>query len=984
MGSGTQIKGHRIGDEQIELKHLHSDIKIPEKNLDLKYATHSNAGDLTVEQKNVMTMGGNADSLHYHTGGGGGPQGIYTNEERDAQLLKLAMLVNANVFGLDKAMVDNFDDDSSIYRGYKSAKSPTLSALTNNLQYPGTLKQNTEYTYGVSYKNKYGQTNVINVASCLTESGLTNAIRMQMDDVPSDNEGISIYRTEGSTELLFMDDSNDRWVNQVGLMQEEYAVDKTIGLTATAITHENSIDAAVEYVSENMGVVSGVSQPLNTQVNANVPFDFYLISKARTPAYSLEILWSAIPSFAPRDYEVYYTTDTQVADFEKANWQKFTKLEPHYVGYNVKACFGTNGTIEDNYRVTNNTLPENKFYINPVEGITYIRIKVTRIDNLCKLVRVNMVGAERSHNRPFFINMDGIDLTPYNTIKFDYKTSGYQIPMHVEAQRKDENVGSVTRLLNVSHGNFNKYMGEYRDSWITCRINHSDTITCKDYNRIRIGIRVASNSDFRAENFYLRLVNSNTDWYTPGRNVIQAINIPITFNGKPYVECNETDSKDIYSDWIYLPLSYNTIYGAELTFKQIRGTLLYHASNGYVYTSNSETYLGCEDKVNKFVNVNALSSRCIYLVEFGKTNSASRNLTSNYTHEKWHRTYVDITSIDSLKYLKFFTGATDINTGRILLDNFTLTKNKNLLGATVSHSYEMSDGATVSNVNADSYGLSINKQVVFNQYATTDNPQIIAFKFNEKQVINQINVTCYSKVRTPTNYILQFSTNESAKFDDPLSSNDWLNFSNVRIGETGFDNGFTGSIRGSRVIANNISNTNLAHRFDEAEVMKVRIYIEGTIGGQIPMFNNVEIYSAVDSQELKLIYNEDKHVSAPRFIFVDDGIKEKDITTQTHNTTGSFNILWNKDKHMVEVIDKTLDAVLYTNIISTELFQDFMLCAQYLGEVIFEMSFDEGDTFVPITLDQVNDIGAQTDSAVIRVILKDEATLHALAMLYTL
>lgn len=980
----TKIKGHRIEDGSIELKHFDPLIQIPESKLALNYPTHSNAGDLTVSQKNTMTLGGNADHLHYHTGGGGGPQGIYTNEERDAQLLKLSMLVNADVFGLDKALVENFNDDSGIYRGYPSAKSPLLESMTDNASYPGSLQQQKEYTYGVSYKNRYGQTSVYNAASCMTGTGFTNAMRIQLDDVPIDNQGLSIYRTEGSTEMNLLDEKEDKWENPFGMLQESYTSDKTSGFSAMSFTHENSVNAPVEYVTEGLPTVSGKGIALNATPNQEVPFDYFLIASSRTSAYSLEILWDVIPSYAPRDYEVYYTKDTQVIDFENANWIKFDKLIPHSAEYKAPACFATNGTVEGSYRVVNNTTPENKFYINPVEGITYLRIRVTRIDNLCRLRKVNLVGAERSHNRHFYLDTSSIDFTPFNTIKFDYKTTGHQIPFQVEAKRTGESVSSTTKLHNFAHGNMGSAHPEVRDGYIIARSYYSSTVAAANYNRVRIGIRIPANVDFRAENFYLRLADNSGSYNTPGSGNSPFYNIPITFNGKPYIECFETSNTDIWSDWMYLPKSSFTVYYAELMFKSIRGWMYYYNSSGWTGYSTSTSYIGKEDKSSFNFNSSGSTSRALYILEFGKTNSVSKNLSNSFLHSVWHKGYMDISSVNAIDYLKFFTGSAAVNTGTLVLDNFTVTKNKNLLGPTVSSTYNITSGGTVTNVTSDEYGLSTSKQIYFNQYATSDNPQIVGFKFSQPQAINQINFTCLTSSKTPSNYVLQYATSDSASDNAPLDSMDWIDFSNMLIGEPSFDVGFTGTVKGGRVIANNICNRVLAHRFDAVEVTKVRIWIEGTITGALPLIDNLEIYSAVDSQEMKLIYDTSSPATSPRFIMVDDGLKEQEQTTPRYNTTGSYNVIWNKDKKMVEVIDKGYGAVVYTNIIPTTLFQDFMLCAQYIGNVKFEVSFDDGESFVEVSLEQVHQLNTQSDSVVIKASLDDEASLHALAMLYTL
>ena len=175
----------------------------------------------------------------------------------------------------------------------------------------------------------------------------------------------------------------------------------------------------------------------------------------------------------------------------------------------------------------------------------------------------------------------------------------------------------------------------------------------------------------------------------------------------------------------------------------------------------------------------------------------------------------------------------------------------------------------------------------------------------------------------------------------------------------------------------------LSHRFDPAVVKKVRIWIEGTIGGCLPLIDNLEIYSSVDSDEMKLIIDENGAITSAEYIAYDTGLTAKNETSPSVNTTGSYNVVWNKDKNCIETIDNT-DGIFYSNIIPVSLFQQFMMCMQEIGGVDLELSFDDGMSFTPIQLDTVNVIPQQSDSVVVKAIIPNGASLHALAMLYSL
>lgn len=951
--------------------------------LGLNFSTHSNAADLTVPQKNTLTQGGNADALHYHNGGGGGPSGIYTNQERDAQILKLWMQVNSNMFGLDKALLEDFNDESGIYRGFPTAKAPLLTNITDSPDYPGTLQGNQEYSYGVSYKNHYGQTNVMSIGAIRTAAGTTNAVRIEAADIPDGNTGLSIYRTQGSTEMLLIDEGNDKWENPQGLKYEEYTVDKTSGFTSTAFTWDASENSFSQYLSASLSAVSGVSISLGSTMSVDPPFDYYLISQTRDAVHRIEVLWDVIPSYAPRDYEIYYTTDTQIVDFETANWMKFENLVKQETDYLVPSQLATDGTIENSYRILNNTKPENKFNVAPTSGITYIRIRVTRIDNLCRLTRVNLLGPEKSHRRSAYLDTRGIDLSPFSTLKFDYKATGYTVPFQVESMRASESVSSVINLYSPQPESFGSVHPEIRDGHIIARSYYNSAINTDSYNRVRVGFRIRANSDFRAENFYLRLTNNTGSWNVPGQGVLPFFNIPLTFGGKSYLEAFETSNTTVWSDWVYMPKGGGTIYYAELIFKSIRGELLYSTNNGYTSYITGTSYMGKEDKPDEYFT-NSNVNRLIMTVQFGLTNNVSKNLTNGFTHSKWHKGYVDISSVNDIKALRFFTGSANINSGTLILDNFTLTKNKNLLGPSVSFTPYITVGGQVRDTVADQYGLSKSKEVYFNQYATVANPQVVAFGFSQEQTIGQINFTCTTQSKAPTNYIIQYSLNDSASMNDSLDSPNWTEVNGLRMGESGFDVGFKGTIKGGRVIANNVANTVLAHRFFPVAAKKIRIWIEGTIGGGLPLIDNIEIYSSVDSEEIKLIFDTNENISSARYVLVDDGITEKEIYPVPINTTGSSNIRWDKDKNCIEVIDGMYDAVFYTRTIPVALFEDFMLSAQAIGDIEFEMSFDDGETFTPITTDIVNSLPSQSDSVVLKAKIPNGASLHSFAMLYSL
>lgn len=185
----TKIKGHRIDEGQIKDNHLDKDLVFKEgERLVLNYPTHSNSNDLTKNEKAILTNGGLADTLHTHVGGGGGENGIYTNKERDLQILKLNMKLNSSIYALDNASKEVFDDDDSVDYTQPNfdfdLKEDVIS--NNNLN---TEKQFNNYY--LRYKMGYGFTDFKNK---YIECNKNNKINIYLNKACEKNYGVEIYK----------------------------------------------------------------------------------------------------------------------------------------------------------------------------------------------------------------------------------------------------------------------------------------------------------------------------------------------------------------------------------------------------------------------------------------------------------------------------------------------------------------------------------------------------------------------------------------------------------------------------------------------------------------------------------------------------------------------------------------------------------------------------------------------------------------------
>lgn len=463
----TKIKGHRIDEGSIELKHLKSDFKLPESKMNLNHPTHDNSGDITLAQKIVLTNGGNADLLHYHTGGGGGPQGIYTNEQRDAQLLKLSMLLSSTVYGMEKSFKELFDNDNDVYYGLPTSVPPILTNILDDPNVNGTLLPNQVYTYGISYKNINGETNVLYKEHIQTGNGTVNAIKVKLTNVPK-NIGIKMFRTDEDVEqIVTQNEDQNEWNNNQRANAFITRVDKTDGLSSLAISIDNvSGSNPPTYAANNIAysigkTVLSIGKALSTVVYDETPEYFIQINnKGKTER--IDLVWDINPANVPIDYELYYTTTPVAYNARTMEWQKFDSLSKLTDYKGVVLPISTNGTITDNCKIASNNESQNVFKFTPVQDITAIYVKVTKQVSHCNLNDVRLWTVDGLANKVIYKTFyTPQDFSNYNTLKFDMKSNvahgqGYRLAF----LKNTETVGSITTDCTTSYNSYTNLTGK--------------------------------------------------------------------------------------------------------------------------------------------------------------------------------------------------------------------------------------------------------------------------------------------------------------------------------------------------------------------------------------------------------------------------------------------------------------------------------------------------------------------------------------------
>lgn len=999
----TKIRGHRIADGAIDVRHVSSDFKLEESQLNLAHGTHDNAGDITVPQKNVLTQMGNADSLHYHTGGGGGPNGIYTNEQRDVQLLKLSMLYNSTRWGLDKSVRDGFEDDKSIYYGIKSPQPPDVETLKDDPAIGGTLPSNRHFEYGIAYKTIYGETNIISTAGITTKDGAYNANRIIFGTVPAENKGFKIFRSTSNLEKVILDteDISD-WNNPMNLPMDLVASDKTSGTACIRVALNSGSDEKGVAAHVTRDIAEGIgkrvmkeSEPVKVVVQKNVPFQFIFQIHNKGKVDKLELLWDTNPGLIPIDYEVYYTTDSVPEAYGKTEWVKFKQLNVPRVANGSRALEASDGTALSDYKIVGNSRWQNMWIFRPIMGVTGIKIIVTKVDSRCQLNDIKLKTVISSAGSVLTHNLDQkTDLSEFRTLKFDAKAGHDQSVLYAGFESKSGiDVTTVNKNPIAGVGVTPSHtLPRIINQTVRTRLAYS-SFNLSKFNRIRFMLQPKANTNVHAEGFYLMIDGKNNINSTNARIIDDtSVLVPVTFSGSHTLKIDNAPAAPIWSDWINVEFPNKTILGLALSFRAI-DVDLYAWNNVY-----PDTVAVVQDGVQAEFNWTqypqvlshydySLIVGCETGISFGQSKTDEINpVVSN----EWHRHYIQIpTTMDYKDVDQLMVSFTNVAADQdMYLDNFVATRSESLMMKKKPGNPEVDlvwTDILTSPVadNFENLRLLDFSPCKFTMTPTQRSPVRLMYDYGSPQASNQLLLLFGERNTAAKTYAIQYTTDSSAKAEDEFANPKWQLLKSLTIGEPGIIQKFKGSIVEGIVYENNMWGGFISHRYEPIIFKKIRVVAFSTIGDTPLEIRSCKVMSNDDNGEMKLIYESNSPAFEGQKI-IDDGRPTIQESPKEFNTTGSYNIIYDEDRHFVERKDKTKAAAMFTKAIPIGLFTHILLTAQTVGTVVFNASIDGGQTFHKVTPETLHSYNTQSESMILKVELNSEdASIHAFALLYT-
>lgn len=473
---------------------------------------------------------------------------------------------------------------------------------------------------------------------------------------------------------------------------------------------------------------------------------------------------------------------------------------------------------------------------------------------------------------------------------------------------------------------------------------------------------------------------------------LDTYSIPITFNGSNSYE--GTPTGDIISDWIPITLP-TLVTAAIISIKIINGSLAMFTNSYTGYSLfDAGVYSGLENipKISQYV-VNPSPSinydlGYIYQIQTGKSNTYYV-LPTDFDYfkpnvlDQWHKHYIPITpaALTDIRNFAVYLDNPTVDTD-VLLDNVTLTRAKNILtttGITTTYTGSQNSNAPVyvSQNNANSFTSDVPPIV--------SAPKNIMFAFSTAVTVSKLLMMFGLLNNRGKNYTIQYSNAPTVTVNDAYDSGLWTNVSKLTIGDSNIPSTFTGTISDDNIIYdNNVWETHICHNFDPVTCTKLRIVVFATGNDSVLNIMNVKIMSANDLGVLKLI-NETFEPAKENDEIIDTGFITQNIDPVSYNTTGSSNIYYDTKLDLINIIDPTKDGILILKTLTIELYSRIILTAQVLGTVQFNVSNDNGVTYIPVTLDKLTEFTEQSTTITIKAILKSaDAVINAIAFLYAL
>lgn len=995
--ASTKIKGHRIEDKSIEDKHLKDGLKFKEGGrVVLNFPTHSNAADLSIEEKNILTQHGNADNLHYHTGGGGGPEGIYTNEERDAQLLKLNLMVNSARYKIDKSVRDTLDTDDSVDYGLLSAPAPLCTVYSDNPAISGVLPPEKEYTYAVVYTNKYGATNITASSTVKTSTGLNNAVSLLLQNVPVTNTGFEIYRTEEEVATVVGEfDSYNKFINDQYLRFNLDYGDKTSGMSSLRFIVKGN-DATREYNSYadmllgSNKYFSPKGENISTIVSKPVPYEYIIFNMNKVKSMArLDVIWGPEPNLVPQDYELYYTDDPDTIYGFNVTWKKLDFINKKVDYRNNELNISTDGIITEN-TITNNSRCENVFIFDKTRDIMALKIVVTRTLNDVRLFALRGMSEPQGDNTRLMYKLDApISLSEYKSLSFDIKSNGDNKKLVLAlSNSKDSDINTSTITTIVNSNNTTSYNVGYPYTMCRAYINQAWANSYDKYDKMRIGIRAVPNQYIEFDNVFM-IIGSTYNGSTFSPKPI--VNIPITFDGK--YEYNAIAPSDglIWSDWFDCPWSSST-YTHYSSSKIFTTSLFLKSGKLCCYGSGTSYYqksaVGMEDVpyIGDMGMSGMGSGSFVQQLQVAKSSSPRVDVKANYTYSAddynvWQRHIVAIPKCpEEARYDTLTIMAMDgITTGQTFyVDNVKATRKEEIkTGVTPIGSKGFTN---IPNIILDNSTIAESQT-----YPAQLAPQCIGLSFNEIKVIDSLKIMYGVAAYRGTQYSIQYTDALDADINDLYTDEKWKEVTRLSVGDVGAPSPFTGQVIGSMVYNNNLYAHMVNHSFDPVSAKAIRVVVFSVNNSEVPLrCSRIAAYNYCESGEFNLIYKHNTKVSE-NHVFTDDGKPSQTIKPSDINTTGSNGVAYDRFLNVVKLVDGVNEGTVYFKPIKMPLYKHILTTAQYTGDIKFYISNDGGLSFYPVALEKLHSFSSQSESLTAKAVMRGKnASINALAYLYTL
>lgn len=1000
---GTRIKGHRIEEEAIEKKHIKNDVKFTEnEDLTLNYPTHDNSNDLTFEQNQILTQGGNADSLHYHSGGAGGEAGILTRKEIDKTLMNLMLRLNSVETGLDNVILDQLDDIKDLDHGYNAPFISNIETVDGTLL-EESLLENQTYGYRLLTKINGSQTNTSNDFYINVDENHDYPNTLLTLELPVDNEGYQLFRKNANYKEYIV--SFNDLLNLESPEEVEYDIIPSEYMTKSDFLRIKAKESNIRTINSSENLFENSSnEPLNFgefDVGENYAGDNeYIALKSNSKINKIDeivITFNTNELDIARDFKIQYTNESNPNLYDDFTWKDFTNLKNNSESAIDFEVVGSSVINNEEYTVT--------LGFDTLRNITGIRLQVLYKAEACYVTDIHATNLlARLENEIGTINKELItsfNVKDINSLEFKLRAEYNEWP-YIDMYFKDEDEvyypNSVTDLNNETNSwnynignkiirttldNVRAYTNIQEEDRFVIKFrngNPGTNITIKDLN-IVVGNTADDGKD---------IINKNYQTFTE-----------LTFNGETEIT---TDEEYIYSD----PFKFNNfpvggfddIYHPIISFEIVGDGNLYFHSDSYNYTFWADPLITDTKDPGNTGNFNSLYSNAA---------ACTMQIFNGRKYYRLEHTSFDKNTIDFRKTLmENILNSNEITDFEVKELEFNIHNSKadNTIDISDIHFHDKKE--IFSSSFMKEYIEVHNQEYLLNNwstsyygsgdYATNYDPIISTYLLSEPYLVDNLRLELYSSQSyTPKDFIIQVTSSSSATLGDPLSSDLWENIQDPHIiskiieqnlfkGNLDTENGFTN---------NNLFDLELDVGFNPVEIQGIRfVFYEAYEVSHEIRIQNVYLYEATNSNDVYELIK-DVSVNQPETIQVRDNNLQslgtftlKDLPI---NETGTRNIWFNSNKKLLEKIDESQPGIIYTNIISTNGVYNFLMNVQSVtldevnDTVETYISNDGGETYTEVLdFEIINTMPSIGGDIKFKFILNGDAKLNAYSLLYSL